>query len=70
MWLKKNFVICIETLVCAKCVEKSSDSWKDEYDDVVLSLVKDKQPSYLIYQLDSKSEWLLLTFSPDNAPVS
>ena len=50
-------------------MDKTSGTWKEEYDDVVLSLLKDKQPSYLIYQLDSKSEWLLITYSPDDSPV-
>ena len=68
--LKSFFLFIAETLVCDACVDKISNSWQDDYDDVVLSLLSDKQPSYLIYQLGSHNEWLLLTFSPDDAPVS
>ncbi|CAK8687007.1 unnamed protein product [Clavelina lepadiformis] len=58
-----------ETLVCSECVDKCSDSWKGEYDDVILNLLVAKQPCYLLYQLASKSEWLMITFSPDDSPV-
>ena len=68
--LKCDFIVFSEALVCEACVEKTTDSWKDEFDEVVLSLLQDKQPSYLIYQLSSKNEWLLITYSPDDAPVS
>ena len=60
----------LETLVCSTCVDKKSDSWEDEFDDAVQPLLKDKQPCYILYQLDSKDKWVFLTYSPDNSPVS
>ena len=63
------FLFFEESLVCLTCVDKTGRTWEEEYDDIVLSLLEDKQPSYLIYQLNSKSEWLLITYSPDDSPV-
>ena len=65
-----TLIYIAESLVCMACVNKNLDSWKDEFDDVVLSLLKDRQPAYLLYQLDSKNSWLFITYSPDDAPVS
>lgn len=44
------------------------------YDHLVLSLLDDKLPCYVLYRFDSKNssgyEWLFISWSPDFAPVS
>ncbi|KAK3885821.1 hypothetical protein Pcinc_009994 [Petrolisthes cinctipes] len=48
-------------------------SWEDDYDDLVLPLLKEKQPCYILYRLDSEAhggyEWVLLSWSPDDSPI-
>lgn len=55
-----------EQLVLSTEKEVKSD-WKQDF-DYVPQLVEEKVPCYLLYRLDNK-EWLLLSYSPDNAPV-
>lgn len=49
------------------------DDWIQDYDSSVLSRLEELQPCYILYRLDSENnqgyEWLLITYSPDNAPV-
>uniref|UniRef100_H2ZMN4 Twinfilin n=1 Tax=Ciona savignyi TaxID=51511 RepID=H2ZMN4_CIOSA len=58
-----------EALECSKCVNKLSDSWEEDYDKVVSSLLVDKQPCYLMFQLQDKNNWLFIVFSPDDSPT-
>ncbi|KAK8386553.1 hypothetical protein O3P69_010886 [Scylla paramamosain] len=48
-------------------------SWEEDYDPVVLPMLKPKQPSYILYRLDSQAhggyEWVLISWSPDDSPV-
>ncbi|XP_042209636.1 twinfilin-1-like isoform X1 [Homarus americanus] len=48
-------------------------SWEDDYDPLVLPLLKEKQPCYLLFRLDSEAhggyEWVLISWSPDDSPV-
>ncbi|XP_005993241.1 twinfilin-1 [Latimeria chalumnae] len=52
---------------------KPSTYWDQEYDSFVLPLLEDKQPSYILYRLDSKNaqgyEWIFIAWSPDYSPV-
>lgn len=45
-----------------------------DYDAFVLPLLDEQQPCYVLYRLDSQNaqgyEWLFISWSPDNSPVS
>ncbi|XP_071543677.1 twinfilin-1 [Panulirus ornatus] len=53
--------------------QPAQGSWEDDYDCLVLPLLKEKQPCYLLYRLDSEAhggyEWVLISWSPDDSPV-
>ncbi|GJQ75874.1 twf [Trypoxylus dichotomus] len=53
--------------------KKVKGTWKQDYDKMIPSLIKEDQPCYILYRLDSKNacgyEWLLLCWSPDTAPI-
>ncbi|XP_072291287.1 twinfilin-1a [Eucyclogobius newberryi] len=52
---------------------KASKSWEQEYDPLVLPLLEDDFPCYILYRLDSQNnqgyEWIFLAWSPDRASV-
>ena len=53
---------------------KPSGKWQDDYDKMILPLIVKDQPAYIIYRFDTKSsdsgyDWLLISWSPDSAPV-
>ncbi|MEQ2307490.1 Twinfilin-1 [Ameca splendens] len=52
---------------------KASKKWDQEYDSLVLSLLEDAVPCYILYRLDSTNnqgyEWILLAWSPDHSTV-
>ncbi|KAM4651610.1 twinfilin-2 [Discoglossus pictus] len=47
--------------------------WDQDYDTLVLPLLEDTEPCYILYRLDSQNaqgfEWLFLSWSPDHSPV-
>ncbi|XP_066946477.1 twinfilin-1 [Macrobrachium rosenbergii] len=53
--------------------QEARGSWEDDYNLMVLPLLQEKQPCYLLYRLDSEAhggyEWLLLCWSPDDSPI-
>lgn len=53
--------------------EKPVDTWEHDYDKMVLPLLEEKQPCYLLYRLDSKNnlgyQWIFISWSPDFSPV-
>lgn len=53
--------------------DKQSYTWDKCFDKVVLPLVEENQPCYILYRLDTKNdlgyEWLFISWSPDTAPV-
>lgn len=62
-----------EQLVLA-AEEKVKGNWEEDYDRVVVPLIQDAQPCYLMYRLDSKDStgayyWMLISWSPDDGPV-
>ncbi|XP_049788723.1 twinfilin [Schistocerca nitens] len=61
-----------EQLSLAKFKE-AVGTWQEDFDNCILPLVEDEQPSYVLYRLDSKNtsgyEWLLISWSPDNSPI-
>jgi len=70
VFLKWSPFHVLETLVGSACVDKTSDSWEAEFDCATSPLFQDKQPCYVLYQLASCNEWLMITYSPDDSPVS
>ncbi|XP_037539568.1 twinfilin-1 [Nematolebias whitei] len=52
---------------------KASKKWDQEYDSLVLPLLEDDMPCYILYRLDSTNnqgyEWILLAWSPDHSAV-
>ncbi|CAG9785162.1 unnamed protein product [Diatraea saccharalis] len=48
-------------------------SWEHDFDKYVPTLIVDDQPCYILYRLDTTNslghDWLLLSWSPDSAPV-
>ncbi|XP_029471059.1 twinfilin-1 isoform X2 [Rhinatrema bivittatum] len=49
------------------------ESWDKDYDSFLLPLLEDKQPSYILYRLDSQNaqgyEWIFIAWSPDHSHV-
>nr|XP_033815335.1 twinfilin-1 isoform X2 [Geotrypetes seraphini] len=47
------------------------ESWDQDYDSFVLPLLEDKQPTYILYRLDSQNaqgyEWIFIAWSPDQS---
>lgn len=52
---------------------KASRKWDQEYDSLVLPLLDDDIPCYVLYRLDSSNtqgyEWIFLAWSPDHSTV-
>lgn len=52
---------------------KASKKWDQEYDSLVLPLLEDGVPCYILYRLDSMNnqgyEWIFLAWSPDHSTV-
>lgn len=52
---------------------KASKKWDQEYDSLVLPLLDDDLPCYILYRLDSSNnqghEWIFLAWSPDHSAV-
>lgn len=53
--------------------KEASKSWDQEYDSLVLPLLEDDLPCYILYRLDSSNtqghEWIFLAWSPDRSAV-
>ncbi|XP_075998182.1 twinfilin-1-like [Genypterus blacodes] len=67
-----KIVIQDEQLILG-CTRKSSKQWDQEYDSLVLPLLEDDVPCYILYRMDSTNnqgyEWLFLAWSPDRSAV-
>jgi len=65
-------IIHDEELVMSEYRE-ASGTWEDDYDSAVLSVVKETEPCYIFYRLDSQNEfgyeWLFIPYAPDVAEV-
>lgn len=52
---------------------QAAKKWDQEYDSLVLPLLEDGMPCYILYRLDSTNnqgyEWILLAWTPDNSAV-
>ncbi|XP_052284384.1 twinfilin-1-like isoform X5 [Dreissena polymorpha] len=53
--------------------EKPGGTWEQDYNNLVLPQLEEKQPCYILYRLDSKNnqgyEWIFIAWSPDFSPV-
>ncbi|XP_007903159.1 twinfilin-1-like [Callorhinchus milii] len=75
----RNGEFCILKIVIEKeklilgASRKSVTSWDQEYDSCILPLLEDKQPSYILYRLDTMNsqgfQWLFIAWSPEPSPV-
>ncbi|KAM9815056.1 twinfilin-1-like [Syngnathus typhle] len=54
-------------------VKEASKMWDQEYDALVLPLLEDSVPCYILYRLDSSNnqgyEWIFLAWSPERSTV-
>ncbi|XP_028142934.1 twinfilin [Diabrotica virgifera virgifera] len=83
--LKKFFAKCKEGMVRLVKVSIKDEqlvldasssvkhNWEKDFDTNIQPLLEENQPCYIIYRLDTKDslghEWLLISWSPDTAPV-
>lgn len=48
-------------------------SWDKDFDKLIVPLIEENQPCYILYRLDTKNtsgyEWLFVSWSPDTAPI-
>ena len=67
-----KMIISEEELVLSKYKE-ASGTWDEDYNATVLSVVKEHEPCFIFYRLDSQNEfgfeWLFIPFAPDEAEV-
>lgn len=61
-----------EQLVLGAYTEPEHD-WDQDYDHLLLPLLEDEEPCYILYRLDSQNalgyEWIFISWSPDQSPV-
>lgn len=66
-------LICFPEQLTMDTTRKASTTWDQEYDSLVLPLLQDDVPCYLLYRLDSNNnqgyEWIFLAWSPDTSSV-
>lgn len=59
-----------EKLVCSKTIAKSrSESSPAEDFELLLENLKDSHPCYAAFKLEQDTQWLLVTWVPDDRPV-
>ncbi len=65
--------ICYSEQLAVGTTRKASKKWDQEYDCLVLPLLEDDVPCYILYRLDSTNnqgyEWIFLAWSPDHSIV-
>ncbi|KAK7073779.1 Twinfilin-1 [Halocaridina rubra] len=53
--------------------KEAQGTWEDDYDLMVIPFLREKQPCYILYRLDTQAhggyEWLLVCWSPDDSPI-
>lgn len=72
--------VCVCICLCASeqlvlgAYREVSQSWDQDYDACVLPMLDGLEPCYILYRLDSQNqlgyEWLFISWSPDQSPVS
>lgn len=65
--------ICFPEQLTLGGTRKAAKKWDQEYDSLVLPLLDDDVPCYILYRLDSSNnqgyEWIFLAWSPDHSIV-
>uniref|UniRef100_A0A4W4GZX1 Twinfilin-1 n=1 Tax=Electrophorus electricus TaxID=8005 RepID=A0A4W4GZX1_ELEEL len=53
--------------------KQASRSWEEDYNSLILPLLENNLPCYVLYRLDSTNsmghEWVFIAWSPDHSPV-
>ncbi|XP_061772745.1 twinfilin-1-like [Nerophis ophidion] len=66
-------IIIEEEQLTLATARKASKTWDQEYDSLVLPLLEDSMPCYILYRLDSRNnqgfEWVFLAWTPDRSTV-
>ncbi|XP_051916700.1 twinfilin-1-like [Hippocampus zosterae] len=66
-------IIIVDEQLTVADTKKASKKWDQEYDALVLPLLEDSLPCYILYRLDSNNnqgyEWIFLAWSPDHSAV-
>lgn len=76
VWEIKRVVLVLvwfsEQLVLGAHTEPEHN-WDQDYDHLLLPLLEDQEPCYILYRLDSQNalgyEWIFISWSPDQSPV-
>lgn len=65
--------VCFPEQLTLGTSRKAAKKWDQEYDSLVLPLLEDDLPCYILYRLDSTNsqgyEWIYLAWSPDHSAV-
>ncbi|KFP04884.1 Twinfilin-2, partial [Calypte anna] len=68
-----TFASACSNMLVLGAQKELSRRWDADYDALVLPLLDEQQPCYLLYRLDSQNaqgyEWLFISWSPDSSPV-
>lgn len=66
--------VCVSEQLVLGAYREVSQSWDQDYDACVLPMLDTLEPCYILYRLDSQNqqgyEWLFISWSPDQSPVS
>lgn len=66
--------VCVSEQLVLGAYREVSQSWDQDYDACVLPMLDGLEPCYILYRLDSQNqlgyEWLFISWSPDQSPVS
>uniref|UniRef100_A0A0B7BJ54 ADF-H domain-containing protein n=1 Tax=Arion vulgaris TaxID=1028688 RepID=A0A0B7BJ54_9EUPU len=68
-----KIIIENEELVLSTTSDELHGSWEEDYDQLILPLLDEKMPCYILFRFDSKNsagyEWLFIAWAPDFSPV-
>ncbi|KAK4875099.1 hypothetical protein RN001_011521 [Aquatica leii] len=62
-----------QLVLSASVKDKKGTTWEKGFDKIIVPLVEENQPCYILYRFDTKTdtgyEWLFISWSPDTSPV-
>lgn len=65
--------LCSPEQLTVGSTKRTSKKWDQEFDALVLPLLEDDVPCYILYRLDSSNnqghEWVFLAYTPDKSTV-
>lgn len=66
-------IVITEGYFCLAYCLKPEGSWEDDYDDMVLNVIDEDEPCYVLFRTDEPRgkhfEHILITWQPDEAPM-